>query len=120
MPDIVYSLQRHVVAGCVCVGRIEEISKAALLPKSMATGPTKMQATALTVGGLKPRRERAKGVELPGTSSSNHARLGYPCVVESRTRRQKDREQLAHAAGSRFALSKVDNPNPLVNEPSKV
>lgn len=81
MPDIVYSLQRHVVAGCVCVGRIEEISKAALLPKSMATGPTKMQATALTVGGFKPRRERAKGVELPGTSSSNHARLGYPCVV---------------------------------------
>lgn len=97
------------------VDRIEEISKAAQLPKSMATN-TKMQATALAVGGLKPRRERAKGVELPGTSSSNHARLGDPCVLKSRTRRQKDREQLAHAAGSRFALSKVDNPNPLVNE----
>lgn len=115
MPDIVYSLQRHVVAGCVCVGRIEEISKAALLPKSMATGPTKMQATALTVGGFKPRRERAKRSGAPRHIFLQSCPPSLPLRRESRTRRQKDREQLAHAAGSRFALSKVDNPNPLVN-----
>lgn len=114
MTDIVYSLQRHVVAGCVCVGRIEEISKAALLPKSMATNKDASYSPDSWGLEAKKRKGKRSGATRHIFLQSCQPRL--PLRRESRTRRQKDREQLAHAAGSRFALSKVDDPNPLVNQ----
>lgn len=107
---IVDSLQRHVVARGVGVwARTVEISiKAAVLPESMSTKRCKLQPWAV---GACCQEGKGQRVGLPGTSSSNHAKLGYPCTLGSRTRRQISREQLAHAAGSRFTVSKVDAPN---------
>lgn len=81
-------------------------------PKSMATNTT-MQSYSPGSWGLEAKKRKGKrsGASRHIFLQSRQARR--PLRRESRTRRQNDREQLAHAAGSRFALSKVDNPNPL-------
>lgn len=71
---VVDLVKRHVIKE---FGQGERrISKAAVLPKSTSA---KMQATALVVEAGAKKRKGKSGAA--GTFSSNHASLGYPCIL---------------------------------------